>query len=226
MRDHSLHMIGRLAGTVVASCALWVSESPLSAAPPPTVRIAAPKEGAVVYSGQNLIVTVDVTPLAFQKVFLEGGDPITVSAMLTAPPYGFRIWIPLDSVPGTLMFNAVGVIRPGVTVDSDAITIDIERPDSPRKLNPNLRSLYFEDAGEDLVLAVVGIFDDGSEIALGRSTRTTFASDNTAVATVNSTGVVTAGSPGSARITITNGNATVAVPVVVEPRKAPVDPGH
>ncbi len=223
MREHSLRTIGRFAGSVVPIAVLALS-APLLAAPP-TVKISLPKEGAVVNSGQTLAVTVDATPLVFQKVLIEGEDPIASKA-LTGPPYEFKISIPLNVVPGTRMFNAVGVIRPGITVDSDPVTIDIERPDSPRRLWTDLRSIHFDDVGDDLALVVFGIFEDGSEIDLIHSTRTTFASDNTAVAKVARNSVITSVGPGSAKITITNGEAALTIPVVVEVRRMHGNPGH
>jgi hypothetical protein len=215
MREHSLHANGRCAGGLLALLALWSCGSFLWAAPP-TVKITSPKDGALVISGQLLTVTVDATPFAFQKVFLEGEDPIRTSKMLTAPPYEFQISIPLDFVPGTRMFNAVGVIRPGFTVDSDPITIDIERPDSPRELRTDSRSGLYLNVGHSLTFPIFGVFGDGSEIDLGHSTRTAYLSDNTAVTTVESNGLVTAAGPGSAKITVTNGDAALTIPVIVE----------
>jgi uncharacterized protein YjdB len=62
---------------------------------------------------------------------------------------------------------------------------------------------------------VTGTFADGANVTLTYSSLTTYAADNSAVATVDSTGLVTAVGPGSAMITMTNAGVSATVPVTV-----------
>jgi hypothetical protein len=219
---------------LVAALAVWLLGAPLSAAPP-TVKITSPANGAVVNSGQTLVVTVDATPFAFQTVCIEGEDPIGFET-LTAPPYEFRVRIPLDIEPGTRRFNACGIIRPGIFNDSDSVTIDIERPDTPRKLSTDLAGLYSDYVGETIwPLSVTGTFPDGTQLSIYHSTLLAYASDNPVVATVATNGIVTTVGVGSAHIVITYaGNTdtaihipvTVAEPVTVLPFAVSLNPSQ
>jgi uncharacterized protein YjdB len=65
------------------------------------------------------------------------------------------------------------------------------------------------------VISVIGTFPDGSTADLTQSTLTTYRSDATGVATVDEYGRVSAVGPGSTKITITNNDRTVVVPVTV-----------
>jgi hypothetical protein len=73
----------------------------------------------------------------------------------------------------------------------------------------------FHKVGESRVLEVTGHFSDGPDALLTRSKLTTYESSATSVVTVDGTGGVTAVGPGTARITVKNGNAILVVPVRV-----------
>ena len=219
MHKYLLYVARRPAG-VAALLTLWTFTALLPAAPP-TVRITSPLDGAVVNSGQTLVVTVDATPGAFQWVSVGGDDPLGVFQALAAPPYQFTITIRPDIPSGTYGLFATGVIQPGNLVDSDPIHIDIERADSPQQLEPQFRTLGFAYVGDDDPFVVTGIFADGSRVDLTHSMRTRYKSSNPSVVTVNSDGMVTAVGPGSARLIIRNGSAKVVVPVTVPNERPP-----
>jgi hypothetical protein len=88
-------------------------------------------------------------------------------------------------------------------------------PDAPVAIANDSRTLGLAYVGDSGDLLVDGTFADGSKVELQRSSLTTYTSDNPAVATVDSTGVVTATGPGLANITITNNGASTMVPVSV-----------
>jgi hypothetical protein len=199
----------------------WILTASFSAASP-TVTIASPAEGTAFHPGQAMSVTVDATPLAFKTVIVVGDLPLGFSQILTAPPYRFRMQIPLDTVPGPYTLAATGVTHADTAIDSEPVTVAIERPDSPRQLKPDPSTLFFDYIGDYVALGVDGTFSDGSNVELTRSTLTTWVSSNPAVATVDTQGVVTAMGPGSAKITITNRNATAVVPVTV-PHQKPLE---
>jgi hypothetical protein len=180
-----------------------------------TLQITSPAKGAVFHPGQTIPVTLSAAPSAFRTVAVAGDLPIRPSRPLTAPPYEFRMQTPADIPPGPYELRAIGQPRAGNTVHAAPITVAIERPDSPRQLDSDLSTLSFDYIGDYVALVVYGAFADGSKADLTRSTLTTWTSSNPAVATVDAQGVVTAVAPGSAKITITNRNATAVIPVTV-----------
>jgi hypothetical protein len=187
----------------------------------PTLKITSPADGTVVSSGQTLVVKVGAAPAAFQRVLVVGDDPIGESQILTSPPYEFQLQIPSDIDSGTYSLTAVGIIRIGSPVYSDPITVDIERPDSPQRLRSALSTLGFDYVGDNITLVVTGFFADGSRVDLTHSTLTKYTSDTPTVATVDDQGLVTGTAPGSAKITIRNGDAIVLVPVTVPNKRSP-----
>ena len=211
-------VLRRLPKTAGALLPAWILTASLSAQ---TVQIVSPAEGTVFHPGQTRVVTVDATPLAFKTVIVAGDLPLGFSQILTAPPYRFRMQIPLDTVPGPYTLMATGVTHADTAIDSEPITVAIEWPDSPRQLKPDLSTLSFDYIGDYVALVVDGVFADGSKVDLTRSTLTTWASSNPAVATVDAQGVVTAVGHGSAKITITNQNATTVIPVTVAKERRP-----
>jgi len=82
--------------------------------------------------------------------------------------------IPHDTVPGPYTLMATGVTYADTAVDSEPITVAIERPDSPRQLKPDLSTLSFDYIGDYVALVVDGVFADGSKVSLERSTLTTW----------------------------------------------------
>jgi hypothetical protein len=193
----------------------------------PTVTITSPSEGAVFNPGKVLDITARATPFAFRTVVvvLEDLVPSGLTDVLRAPPYAFRIKIPSDaaSKPYTLM--AVGVTEAGHAVDSEPVTIAVERAESPLKLESDLHTLAFHYTTGSVALVVEGTFPDGSKVSLTRSTLTKYVSSRPTVATVDAN-VVTAVGLGSAGIIITNGKARLVIPVTVPRNRRPEDAKH
>jgi hypothetical protein len=184
----------------------------------PSLQITSPAGGTVVNPGQTITVTVTASAGgAFTGVGVVGEDPIGISQLLTAPPYQFAVSIPATTTPGQYALTAVGPVQGGDPVFSDPVSIDVERPDNPVSLRLEPSQLISAVGDRDPIL-VYGVFSDGSKYILSNSSRTTYSSSNSAVATVDSDGWVTAIAPGSAGITIANGpNASVYLPVTVVP---------
>ena len=180
-----------------------------------TVQITSPASGTVVIPGQQVAVTVADSPAgSFQDVLLLGQEPLGMSQPLSAPPYQFSFQIPSTIRPGSYNLTAVGVITPGQLVDSAPISLAVERPDTPTTLTsaPSTLSLPLGRTG---YLHITGTYADNTTADLSRSTLTTYASDNTSVATVDTYGRVTSVGPGSANINITNAGVSISVPVTV-----------
>jgi hypothetical protein len=198
--------LGLVAGGL---CALFIG--PASLVAEPTLRITSPSSGTVFAPGQTLEITVEATPLAFRAVAVIG--TLGFSQISRAAPYRLQIQIPADTTPGVQRLIAAGYPPDGPAVHSESITIAVERPDSPLKLE-SIGGLVL-DIGDDWPFSVTGSFADGSTVCLTHSTLTRYVSDRPSVASVNDEGVVTAVGPGSARVTITNGGAQLVVPVKV-----------
>ncbi len=190
----------------------------------PFVKITSPPNGTVVHPGERVPVTVDATPFAFGAVIVL---PYGTAASLSGPPYRFVFEVPTDLASGDLLVGALGVPPAGfksTDTDKDAvkdtIKLDLERPESPKRLTAELSDFYnvrdgFHHVGENRYLRITGIFGGDGEVDLTISKLTKYQSSAVSVVTVNAEGLVTAVGPGSAKITVKNGNATVVVPVTV-----------
>lgn len=186
-----------------------------------TLQITSPPSGTVVHPGQTVTVTVADSPTgSFQQVIVIGQGAIGFSQLLTAPPYQFSITIPPDLRPRTYTITADGTIVPGQGASSDPVTLAVERPDSPTSIYAEPSVLDFQLPGDSTSLRVVGNYTDGTQTDITESLNTTYVSNDPTVATVSTTGVVTAVAPGTTRIVI-NGSyslqVTVRPPLLVRP---------
>jgi hypothetical protein len=200
--------IGRRCGALGILAALGASLQAQS-----VLEITSPEDGTVVHPGHVVGVTVSARGALVKDVAIIGWDPIGFSRVLTSPPYQFDIEIPMKTTPGKYLLTAVGNAESGALVQSESIMIDVERPDLPQKIAAGSRQLDLT-VGDQLPIGVTGTYADGSIVYLDKSTQTTFASQNSAVATVANEGLVTAVAPGSTAIVI---DGSLAVPVIVEP---------
>jgi hypothetical protein len=103
-------------------------------------------------------------------------------------------------------------------VIQDEISLDIELQDSPLSLTSRILGPYheprgFRAAGDQRFLEITGHFANNPDVMLSYSSLTTYQSSATNVVTVNGRGDMTAVGPGTAKITVTNGNATLVVPI-------------
>jgi hypothetical protein len=150
-------------------------------------------------------------------VILVAHSPIANGQLLTSPPYDFSIQIPTDISPGLYTLTVDGDIAPGGSgIDvSDAISVDVERPDAPvsMRVDPSPIALKIGDSG--YLCDVIATFSDGSSLHVYRSTLVSYESDTPVVATVNAYGIISAISPGTANINVTYGALVVQVPVTV-----------
>ena len=178
----------------------------------------------MVHPGEHLTIAVDATPFEFRVVFVVVCDPTwSPTPAAVGPPYRFALQIP--SSPhvrsGSCALTAVGVPPSGIDdATYDKVDIDIERPQSPKRLTIEVLDLHsvaarFKHAGEIRRLVITGIFADGSRVNLTRSSLTVYESSAPSVITVNADGIVTAVGNGSATITVKNGSATAIVSVTV-----------
>jgi uncharacterized protein YjdB len=198
----------RSCGALVVLCAAAMAQQP-------SLKISSPTGGAVVSSGQTLTVTVAASGANFQDVWLGGNLPPGVFfQQVPGTSYQFAAVIPATTSSGTYWLTASGHV-PGVSVPDATSNIDVERPDAPVAVAGDPTRLGLEYVGDSRHLLLYGTFADGSKVGLQYSSLTLYTSDNPAVTTVDSTGLVTATGPGFANITITNNGASTTVPVSV-----------
>lgn len=185
----------------------------------PDLQISSPPNGATVPAGQTLSVTVtSPSGLTLQMVAVNGPDPIGFNVSATSAPAQFSIAIPADADAGPCALTANGVTQAGQQVVSAPVQIDIERSDPPASLSTlDSSSLVLESMGEQVHSIILARFADSTIVNVTRSTMVSFASSNTAVATVDSSGTVTAQSAGSATINVTYtlGSQSLQLPIPV-----------
>lgn len=168
------------------------------------LQISSPTDGTTVNPGQTVSVTVtSPANVTFTQVSVLAQDPIGLTAGASAVPAQFNIGIPTTISCGTYMLTAFGTTASGQSVQSDTILIDVERADLPTSLAALLSSMLFQSQGEQSPITLTATFSDGSVLDVTQSSNMTYASSNTAIATVDSNGMVTAVSAGTATITVT-----------------------
>jgi hypothetical protein len=167
----------------------------------PHLRIDSPRDGAVVAPGDTLQVTVsspDRTRFVGITVVME--DPIEYDKGATSLPAHFAIKIPKSIPPGLYSVSAFAG-RAGGEIVVAVIEVDIERQETPRAITPRLPKVYLEMKGEtSRQIELVGDFGNGDFVDVSESSRVTFESSDTAVATVDKSGTITAVGAGHAAV--------------------------
>jgi hypothetical protein len=189
--------------TVLFGCvfAVLICTAQLSLA---QLQITSPADGAVVNPGQTLSVTVTSSGNAtFTNVGVVAEAPIGISDSATSVPAQFSFAIPTNIPCRPHMLTAIGTTASGESVRSPTVLIDIERPDLPNSVAALLSSFSFQSLGEQVPIVLTAKFSDGSILDITESSSVTYASSNTAVATVNRHGMVTAVGAGSTTVTAT-----------------------
>jgi hypothetical protein len=167
----------------------------------PHLRIDSPRDGAVVAPGETLQVTVSSpNRTRFVGITVVMEDPIdTIDHEAASLPARFAIKIPKDIAPGSYSVSAMGG-RAGGELVVAVIEVDIERREMPRAIKSRLPQVYFERKGETRAIELVGDFGHGDFVDVSESSRVTFESSDTAVATVDKSGTITAVGAGHAAV--------------------------
>jgi hypothetical protein len=158
----------------------------------PRLRIDSPRDGAVVAPGDTLQVTVsspDRTRFVGITIVME--DPIDIDQEATSLPARFAIKIPKDISPGSYSVTAMAG-RAGGELVIAVIEVDIERREMPRAITPRLPQVYFEKKGETSRIELLGDFGNDDFVNVTESSHVTFESSDTTVATVDTSGTITA----------------------------------
>lgn len=221
-----------LTGTLASGAGLTMTLAGAPSRAPqgkPVLQITSPPSGVVVNPGQTLTVTVtSPAGLAFQMIAVIGPDPIGFNTLASSVPAQFSIAIPSDADCRLYTLTADGLTQSGQHVTSASIQIDVERPDFPVSLSASDSGLALESQGEQVHLAVLADFADGSTVDVTHSTLLSYASSNPAVATVDASGTVTVVAAGNAfvtaKYTILGQSLQISIPVNVSHPKLTVSP--
>lgn len=174
----------------------------------PRLRIDSPRDGAVVTSGETLQVAVSSpnrTRFILGVTVVMTTDSIDDQEAASLPAR-FAIKIPKSISPGLYGLTAVAGLAGRAGGDGElvgaGIEVDIERREMPRAITAQepWRQASFEKKGETRQIQLLGDFGNGDVVDVTESSRVTFESSDTAVATVDKTGTITAVGAGHAEV--------------------------
>lgn len=204
-RGDGLFSCLRIACVCIFGATFAATSSSMAQRPP--LEISSPVSGTIVNPGQEISVNV-VSPagVQFTGILVVGGGPIGISTMATKIPAEISVKIPTDIACRLYPLTAFGIMPAGGNLESKSVDIDVERPDLPVSLSSQFKTLILEAEGQSVPVLLVATFADGSELEVTESSRLVYKSTNPEVATVNSSGMVTAGAAGTGAIVVTYNN--------------------
>src|SRR5271165_137657 len=168
-----------------------------------SLRITSPLTGDVVMEGQALRITVSADE-SVRVVGVLSGYP-----MPAARPVGnnqFEMVIPKTIAPGRYDLTAVGLASSDV--ESQPVSIQVEREDPAVELAVQPPLLSFSELGVKFPLRVVARFADGSQLDVTHSLKTAFTPKDSQVVGVDDWGAAIAVGPGQTSIMVRYGSTT------------------
>jgi len=105
-----------------------------------------------------------------------------------------------QAVVGLKNLTAFGVTGPEQVITSAPVQVDVEPSAQVTTLASSLQQIQFGFTGDQFPLSVKATFADGSQLNVTRSTQLLFSSGDAKVATVDSTGLVTATGAGTTTV--------------------------
>jgi hypothetical protein len=189
--------------------------------PADAVEIVAPKDGAVVPIGAELLIQVQPSPGDdIDRVSLAHSD----EHMKHNPQTGYfeqRIKLRGDSL-GPIEIEVWSKNSKGV-ISTAKVTVHVNLPPVlpliSLRIHAEQRKLVLEAIGEKRDLQVIGEFPDGSVRFISKATfGTTYQSRNENIVKVDPNGVVTAVGIGETIIIVRNGDKEAQTQVIVKPK--------
>ena len=201
------------------ACALAVSfadfHSTYGRQTQPALQISSPADGTLVNPGQTISVTV-TSPAGLTFTYIALNGPGGLVGNNSSVPTTLYTTIPTKISPRKYNLTAIGKTSSGQAVFSKAISLSVERADTPTRLLSDPPTLPFRAQGQSEYLTISGTFADGTTLDVTESAYMSYSSSNTAVATVNTIGLVRAVGPGKAIIEAAySGGPKKGVPVSV-----------
>lgn len=211
---------GATTGNVVVTVGGLSSNAVLFTLAPATLQITSPANGTVFAPGQSFSVSVAGSPNIFSSVMVVPHDPFDMSSVPTPLPGSVSYAVPSQIAGRSYSFTAVGVTNAGQTIQSAPISINVQRSDLPTSISTPLSGISFSAPGETSPFLLLATFADGSVLDATRSTSVAYSSTNAAVAVIDTNGIVTAVSPGTASVTavytVAAQSVTKSIPVTVD----------
>ena len=183
------------------------------------LTLAGPAPGSVVAPGETVLLTV--TPdsdLPVTKVLVAGPDLVVTDDLA---PFQFDLTIP-EEAAGRFDLFAVGTDGEGAFFGSNDYFLQVDPPADLLALTTLPRDPVLLGPGAGQGLTVLGEFADGAtRNVTDPLAGTTFESDDPAVVTVSTDGVLTAVEEGEAGVTVHNRDLTDEISVTVLPGRSP-----
>lgn len=171
------------------------------------IQITAPANGSIITEGNTITITVAADPsIQIGGVLIDGQFPDMQAGSSSTQ---FLQQVPTTIRPGIYHLTAIGANSSG-DVESDPISIDVEPATFPTGLVASPNFFNFQTIGHKLPVSAIATFADGSNLDVTKSSQMSYSSTNSQVATVDSTGMVTAVGPGQAVILLTYGTNPAA----------------
>ena len=177
------------------------------------LTITSPTAVTVVTPGQTITITVSVSSGSVAGVLVSVQDIGTTELQATAP-YSFSLTIP-RAIVGLKNLTAFGVTGPEQVITSAPVQVDVEPSAQATSLASAIQQIQFGFVGDQFPLNVTATFADGSKLNVTRSTQVMFSSVDATVATVDSTGLVTATGAGTTTVGATYRGQSAIVQVTV-----------
>ena len=176
------------------------------------VTITSPASGSVYSPGEAINITASVT--GGQVIGVKvGAQDMGMSAYQLTAPYIRSLTVPSDIVGPRNLF-AVGLVANETVVVSPLITVDIEPSSSPTAIRFQQTLVSFGYVGQQQKVGVTATFSNGLTLDISKSTKITFISGNSSLASVDPTGLITSLAPGNTTIKVTWGNVTSTLQTV------------
>lgn len=185
------------------------------------LQITAPSNRSLATEGTTINITVSADP-SVTAVGILVGYPLP-NVQPTSSANQFTLTLPTTIPPGLYTLTAVGMNASG-DVESAPVAIDVEPKFVPTGIVANPPWLNLVAIGDQYPIRVIGTFVDGSTLDVTGSSRTVFSSNNTQVATVSSSGMITAVGPGQTGILVQAGispSYTYSAVMVTVPQPPP-----
>jgi hypothetical protein len=205
---------------VLLGGALGLAAMPASASVESRLVITSPQSGDRLYPGKTVAILVRTQAISLRAVIIAGECPFEGAVLRTEPPFRFELELPVDSPLGRCDLVAWGTGAAGEDVYSDPVTVDIEWPGDPERIEANYERIDMYDNGSVIYIHATGVYPGGARADISKSSTVSFASSNPSVARLTPERRVFLGRVGTAQITIRMGRTKLVIPV----NNRPFDP--
>jgi hypothetical protein len=183
----------------------------------PLLQITAPPNASLAAEGTTVNITVSADP-SVQNVSLIAQIPLPQPQTGSSADQ-FTLTLPTTIPPGLYNLTAVGTNSNGL-VQSAPVAIDVE-PQYLGAISIVPTVLTLNSVGDQYPLHVIGTYSNGTKLDVTQSTQLSYSSYNTQIATVSSSGMITAVAAGQTFILVQeNGSTAAAAYVTVLPQPA------